>query len=339
MPTAPSVLIVDDEPAVRDVMARWTTALGLQPRTAASAEEALATLRGCECDLAVIDVMMPGRNGLWLAGELQRHHPRTAVVLATGYAEALVGETEDRPVADLLIKPFHRARFALAVDRGREWRKRSLDELRWNALLLLELDDRAAQIKEDVARQSRDGVAEEAALVAIAAARTPDVVTHGERVCRYARAVARQLGIDDDASRLLDVAARFHDIGKAAMPSAVLTKPSPLTAGEAAIMRRHVDVGADILEATRALVGAAPLVRSSHEWFNGGGYPSALAGNAIPLVSRIIAVTDAYDAMTQDRAYRSRCDLAEALDELGRCAGRQFDQEIVEAFRQVLTRQ
>jgi HD-GYP domain-containing protein (c-di-GMP phosphodiesterase class II) len=103
-----------------------------------------------------------------------------------------------------------------------------------------------------------------------------------------------------------------------------------------AIMRRHVDVGAEILDATRTLRAAAPAVLASHEWFGGGGYPRKLAGAAIPLASRIIAVADAYDAMTEERAYRSACDAADAVTELLRCCPAQFDPEVVRAFLAVL---
>src|SRR5438552_4459995 len=140
-----SVLIVDDEPAVRDLMARWVTSLGLRPQTASNADEALASLKLRHYDLAVIDVMMPGRDGLWLASELQREHPHTAVIVAPAYTELLGGDAQP-PVADFLIKPFQRERFALAVDRGRQWRKQALEEVHWHAVLSIELRDRAAQI-------------------------------------------------------------------------------------------------------------------------------------------------------------------------------------------------
>ena len=127
MPPLTSVLIVDDEPSVRDIMARWAASLGLRPETATNADEALATLRTQPCDLAVIDVMMPGHNGLWLAAQLRREHPRTAVVIATGHTELLDPDAEPRPFADLLVKPFQRERFALALDRGRQWRRQALE--------------------------------------------------------------------------------------------------------------------------------------------------------------------------------------------------------------------
>ena len=113
-----TVLIVDDEPAVRDLMARWVTALGLRPETAADADQALASLRLRHYDLAVIDVMMPGHNGLWLATEVQRDHPNTAVVIATAYTELLEADRQQRPIADFLIKPFQ-ARAVRAGGRSR----------------------------------------------------------------------------------------------------------------------------------------------------------------------------------------------------------------------------
>ena len=152
-----TVLIVDDEPAVRDLMARWVTALGLRPQTAANADEALASLRVHHYDLAVIDVMMPGHDGLWLANEVQRDHPNTAVVIATAYTDLLDADAQQRPIADFLIKPFQRERFALAVDRGRQWRKQALEEVHWHAVLSLELRDRAQQFSTTVSERAVRG--------------------------------------------------------------------------------------------------------------------------------------------------------------------------------------
>jgi cyclic di-GMP phosphodiesterase len=333
-----SVLIVDDEPAVRDIMARWVKSLGLRPKTAANADEALATLRTQHYDLAVIDVMMPGHDGLWLASELQRDHPNTAVVIATAYSDLLNDGRPAPPVADLLIKPFHRDRFELAVDRGRQWRKQALEELRWHAMLSLELVDRTEQMCATVLQWAAAGISEEDALVSIAIDRTPDTMAHAERVTRYAVTVAREMGVDVELGPIFPIAARMHDIGKAAMPEALVTKPSQLTPGELAIMRRHVDAGAEILASTRTLAETAPIVLASHEWFGGGGYPKRLAGAAIPLGSRIIAVADAYDAMTQDREYRRRVDSGDAIEELLRCCPSQFDPDVVSAFFAVLGR-
>jgi len=332
------VLIVDDEPAVRELMARWVAALGMQPHTAANADEALETLRSAHYDLAVIDVMMPGRDGLWLATEMRRDHPHTAVVISTAFSDVLRSESPQPPIADLLVKPFQRDRFALAVDRGRQWRKNALEELEWHARLSAEMQVRAEDISALVRNRFEAGGSEKQAFIALVRDSLADTLAHCERVARYAASVARQMGVDPELQPSLDSAALFHDIGKIAIPLALLTKPSPLTSGEMAITRKHAEIGAEMLDRTRTLRDAAPAVLASHEWFSGGGYPRRLVGGAIPLASRIIAVVDAYDAMTQDRAYRVRLDSSDAVAELLRCAPSQFDPEVVAAFLSVLGR-
>jgi putative nucleotidyltransferase with HDIG domain len=261
-----------------------------------------------------------------------------AVVLATAYMALLDTEGPRPVVADLLVKPFERDRFLLAMDRGRQWRKAALEEVRWHAQLAIELHERTESVCFEVERHARSGGNERDLLLAIAQARIPDTLAHAERVARYAVSVARVLGLDERHAATLEQAAIFHDVGKIAIPDSLLQKPSPLTRGEQAVMRRHVDAGAEILAATTTLIGLAPIVLASHEWFGGDGYPLKLAGESIPLAARIISAVDAYDAMTQDRQYRSRLDSAEAVAELLRCTGSQFDPAVVTAFLAVLVR-
>lgn len=332
-----SVLIVDDEPAVRDILARWATSLGLSATTAASTDEALAMLETQHCDLAVIDIMMPGRDGLWLADALHRDHPGTALVIATAYTSLLDGNIGALPMADLLVKPFARERFAMAMERGRQWREVALEEIGSQARLTSELRDRTKKICAEVGRQS-DADQEANVLLAMAEERNPGTMAHAERVARYALGVARELGLSRVAVDQLEWAARFHDIGKLTIPECLLNKPCPLTPLEQTIVRCHVNAGAEILSACRSMHEIAAVVLATHEWFGGGGYPLQLAGADIPLGSRIIAVVDAYDAMTQDRQYRGRIDSAEAVSELVRGSGTQFDPGVVSAFLAVLGR-
>jgi len=338
MSSLASVLIVDDEPAVRELMARWVASLGMRPHTVGSADEALETLRRAHFDLAVIDVMMPGHDGIWLASQMRRDHPHTAVVISTAYAEALTSADAPQPaVADFLIKPFQRDRFALAVDRGRQWRRHALEDVEWHARLSHEMQQRCDDLCGYVRHRADQGSSERSVFIELVTECLADTLAHSERVARYAQSVARQMNAPQFGDAL-EAAALFHDIGKIAIPAALLTKPSPLTSGEMAIMRRHADIGAEMLDRTRTLRDAAPIVLASHEWFGGAGYPRRLAGSAIPLASRIIAVVDAYDAMTQDRAYRVRLDSTDAVAELLRCSPSQFDPEVVAAFLAVLGR-
>jgi DNA-binding NtrC family response regulator len=191
-----SVLIVDDEPAMRDLMSRWVSSLGLLPKTVATADEALLTLRDGHYDLAVIDVMMPGHDGLWLADQLKRDHPNTAVVIATAHTDLLGEKSQQRPIADVLIKPFLRERFALAVDRGRQWRKEALSEIRWHEALSLELRQRTERIIALVHERAVGETSEAQVLADCALQRMPDPAAHGARVVRYAESGARELGVD-----------------------------------------------------------------------------------------------------------------------------------------------
>lgn len=176
------------------------------------------------------------------------------------------------------------------------------------------------------------------ALLQVLAERNPELGMHVDGVTHLCEAVGRAFALDDERIECLRHAATLHDIGKAAIPDAILHKPGPLSDEEWGFMRRHTVIGERILAAAPSLEGAAHFVRASHERFDGGGYPDGLAGEAIPLESRIIGVCDAYDAMVSDRPYRNAKSAGAALAELQRCAGAQFDPRVVEQFaRSLLT--
>ena len=168
------------------------------------------------------------------------------------------------------------------------------------------------------------------------AERHPDLSDHLDGVTELATDVARRVGIDGEALTQLRHAASLHDIGKVAIPDAIITKATALDDDEWAFMRRHTLIGERIIAAAPALGRAAKLVRSSHEAFDGSGYPDALAGVEIPLGARIIAVCDAFDAMISNRPYSPAKTTGQALAELRRCAGTQFDPTIVAVFEQVI---
>jgi two-component system cell cycle response regulator len=159
---------------------------------------------------------------------------------------------------------------------------------------------------------------------------------HVDDVTLLAEQVGRELGLDHGDLTHLRRAAALHDIGKVAIPDAILHAPRKLTHDEWEYMRQHTIIGARIIGAAPGLLPVAEIVRSTHERYDGAGYPDQLAAEEIPLGARIIAVCDSYDAMTTDRAYRRAMAVSDAVAELERCAGTQFDPRVIEAFAAVV---
>jgi two-component system, cell cycle response regulator len=207
-----------------------------------------------------------------------------------------------------------------------------------NATDALQMADRRMYARKgdrrvSAGRQSRD------VLLRSLSERQPELHVHLRGTADLAIAVGRELGMHGEELDDVAHAAELHDVGKIAIPDAILEKAGPLDEKEWAFMRRHTIIGERILMAAPSLRSVATLVRSSHERWDGGGYPDGLAGEEIPLGARLVAVCDAFDAMTTNRPYRHRVNEPAALAELLDCAGTQFDPEVVKAFVRVLKRE
>lgn len=175
-------------------------------------------------------------------------------------------------------------------------------------------------------------------LVAAIEAKDPYTKGHSVRVASYCVLLAKQLGLSDRAVERLEYAALLHDLGKVGIPRSILSKPDKLTEAEYAEIRRHPDIGAHIIDSVPYLEDLVGVVRHHHERYDGQGYGHSVAGEAIPLPARIMAVADAYDAMTSERPYRGALEAPVALAELRDGAGTQFDPRVVEAFQTIAQR-
>lgn len=166
--------------------------------------------------------------------------------------------------------------------------------------------------------------------------RDPQTDQHSIRVAHYVRLICEELGLPSELTESIVSAARVHDLGKIGIPDAVLLKPGKLTDEEWELIRKHPEYGEDILSPLSAYEECLPAIRHHHERWDGMGYPDGLAGEDIPLGARIIAVADTYDAMVSSRPYRKGADKPDALLEIRRQAGKQFDPKVVEAFLKVM---
>jgi HD-GYP domain-containing protein (c-di-GMP phosphodiesterase class II) len=173
-------------------------------------------------------------------------------------------------------------------------------------------------------------------LLDLVADSAPDVAAHMRRTARLAEALVQSLKLGEPLARVIVLTARLHDIGKLGIPPWVLEKPGPLSELESHMMREHSMLGQRMLERRTELLAIGPLVRATHERWDGLGYPDRLRGAAIPLPARIVAVCDAFDAMTRPRSYSASIPIAAAIDELQECAGTQFDPGVVTAFCELL---
>jgi two-component system, cell cycle response regulator len=176
-------------------------------------------------------------------------------------------------------------------------------------------------------------------LTAVLEERAPALADHSKAVCNLAVAIGTHLGLTEEELEAMRHAAALHDIGKMAIPDSILEKPEPLSPSEWQLIRQHTIIGERILAAAPALQRAGQLVRSSHERYDGEGYPDRLHTDEIPLASRIISVADAYDAMTTPRPYKPTLSTPDAIAELRRCAGTQFDPQVTAAFEYALANQ
>jgi two-component system, cell cycle response regulator len=174
-------------------------------------------------------------------------------------------------------------------------------------------------------------------LAAVARERRPAL--DDDRIARVAERTARELGMDDEGVAQVRHAARLHDVGKLAIPDEILAKTGPLDDAELELVRTHTLAGERIAAAAPVLLPVARLIRSSHERWDGAGYPDGLAGEDIPLGARVVFACDAFEAMTAERAWRPAMGEADALAELIRNAGTQFDPAVVRAFAAALARE
>lgn len=332
------VMVVDDDPRLRLLLKTTLASEEYAVEEAASAEEAIELARFFRPRVVVVDLGLPGRNGLWLSSHLKRQHAEIAVIVLTG-ADTSVADVERAGADGLLRKPFSPVELLDALDlKSGRWSPPA--DLSYAQAADAQLLEYARDLGEVVAvERSQRLLLQQAYLETVSAladaleAKDPVTGSHAERVQHYALELSRTV----DKSLLLDQSLRYgyllHDIGKIAVPEEILNKDGALSPRERSLMRRHPVVGAEMLRNVALLQGSGlDVVRSHHERWDGYGYPDQLAREAIPIGARVFAVADALDAMTSDRPYRKARSWDEAVSEIIVCGGTQFDPTVVAAL-------
>lgn len=339
-----SVLVVDDEAAVRRVLEKLLKTGGYEVVQAGNGDEALAMLAEREFDTVLLDVMMPGTDGVEVCRRIraQEHGQYTPVVFlsATNTPEFRRRATQ-AGADDTLCKPFDavellaRVRNTMRLKQG----MRALERERQN----LQTAYRAQQRALDETLHKLESVREELELAQretllrlnrAAEFRDDETAGHLQRMSWYSRLIGEKLGMGLDELERLQAASPMHDVGKIGIPDSILLKPGKLTAEELEIMRQHAEIGYRILSGSNSplLVMAARIARSHHEKWDGSGYPLRLKGADIPLEGRIVAIADVFDALTSERPYKKAWPVEDAIALLRREQGRHFDPELTELF-------
>jgi putative two-component system response regulator len=322
-------LVVDDEARVRDVIARVLTAEGFEGRQASSGLEAVALLERESFDLALTDIQMPEMDGTEFLAEMRRRWPDTGVVMVTAVSE--VGTAVaclTRGALDYVAKPFEIEDVKARVRQALEKRRLLHENREYQFHLELRVKEQAARIEELFVLGVHS-------LVQALEAKDRYTRGHSARVAVYAVAMARQLGLDEATVAAVRLGGELHDIGKIGVREGVLFKAGPLSEEEYLHVMVHPNLGEHILAPLlREHPTVLQVVRSHHERLDGAGLPDHLQSKAIPLVARIASVADSFDAITTGRPYMRARSPEQAVGELRRCTGWQFDTECVEAFVQ-----
>jgi ribonuclease P protein subunit RPR2 len=336
MHARPHLLVVDDDPLLRSLLCATLPADEFEVREASSVEQAVEVLRIWTPTLVLLDVNLPGRDGLSLCVELARTRPEIAVVLLTGedVSRTTARLAGAKAVMRKPFSPLELLRVIAGVVDGQEFVSGSAVGV--DGQLLMYARDLAsiARAERQQRRLLQEAYRQTATALADAVdARDRATGLHAQRVRRYALGLAEAVdpALLDDPS--LEYGFLLHDVGKIGIADEVLLKAGPLSPTEHALVRQHPALGAQILRDVALLHGSGlDVVRHHHERWDGAGYPDGLSGEQIPLSARIFAVADTLDAMTSDRPYRAAVTWDEAVDEIVAQSGRQFDPDVVQAF-------
>jgi putative nucleotidyltransferase with HDIG domain len=324
------ILLVDDEARIRDVLSCMLTELGCEVKTASGPDEALDLVGKESFHMAFVDNLLGPVEGIELIGQLSKVDPDLHFVIMTGNpnVETAINALK-KGISDFLRKPFRIEDLLVSIDHVN--RKRDLEQQRKEMLSGLELK----------VREKTDELKQTYLSVLVALSRTVekrDLGTYGHsmRVADMSARIAAKLGFTAEAIEDIQAASLLHDIGKIGISDFILAKKDRLDEEEKAVIKSHPEKGVEILKPLMQLSSLLPAILYHHERYDGAGYPAGLSGESIPLMARIIAVADTYDAIISNRPYRNAGTVEQAVTELTTCSGKQLDPLVVSTCTEVV---
>jgi putative two-component system response regulator len=333
------ILIVDDEETIRLALRKFLRSRGYEVDIAGSGDQALESLDAGSFSLMLCDVRMPGMTGVQVVPQARAKDQDLAIIMLTAVNDAATAtEVLSAGATDYLMKPVELADLQQAVDRALQKRAELIEQRRVDTLIREEVALRTAELEREKEALRLMSVSIAETLINAMEAKDVYLRGHSQRVAELAGQLAEEMGLDETISEDWRVAGRLHDVGKIGIRESVLNKPGCLTAEEFEHVKRHVQIGLDILAPLSHLRTPLEYVQHHHEHWDGAGYPQQLSGEQIPLGARILCAADTFDALTSKRAYREPMEPLAALAHLKVDVGKQFDPCVYEALVRVVTR-
>lgn len=332
--TANRILVVDDDAAVGAAICATLARAGFVQTLVRNRLDALRRFGDGAFDLVMLDVVLKDGDGLALLETVKQVRPDVPVIMISGLHDIGVAISAIKKGAyDYLLKPVGQGQLLATVRRALEQRKSDGHENLNRQDLERLVEARTEMLRLAIADLERSYDITLEALGNALDLKDTETEGHSKRVTAYAIVLARAMNLDPSEIKVIARGAFLHDIGKMAIPDAILAKPGKLTPEEQAVMREHCVRGYTMLKKIPFLEDSAEIVFSHQEHYDGSGYSRGLRGKEIPVGARIFAVADALDAITSDRPYRKAKSFAEARREIERCSGTQFDPAIVTVFK------
>jgi putative two-component system response regulator len=333
-----TLLVVDDEEAIRNSVRKYLVLQGYEVALAATGEEALEVIGRQKITGMLLDVNLPGINGVELVPRILELEPHMAILMLTAVNDATSAALcMQRGALDYLIKPIDLSHLGRAIQSALRKRDTHLEGQQINQWLKEEVAQRVAERRLEQANQERISIATLEALVNALEAKDPYLRGHSARVADLSASVAAQMGGTDETIESVRTGGRLHDIGKIGIRDEILNKQGPLTDEEYDHVKQHVLVGSQILAPLVHLKDVITFVRSHHERWDGFGYPDRLAGDAIPLGGRIIGAVEIYDALTTARPYQEKMLPELAVERMRDLVGTALDPSVYQALEAVVT--
>ncbi len=331
-----NILIVDDEPAICTVICDYLRLQGYNcasTNNVDSALQILQTTQGVDCILS--DIKMPGKTGIDLLREVKTYWPEMAVILFTGNAEIQTAVSSMQDGAyDFILKPIQLRQLIHSITSAMEKKRLKLELRSYQKNLENLVRERTSQIKDAMAALEGSHLDTINRLCQAAEYRDDETGYHVLRISKYCEVLARGYGLSEEENWLLSKASPLHDIGKIGIPDSILLKPGRLSVEEFEVMKKHAEIGGEILKNadSKVLQVAETVAMTHHEKWDGSGYPNGLMGEAIPLMGRITALADVFDALTMKRCYKPAFSLEASANIIYEGKGKHFDPRIVDIF-------